>query len=179
MLKDYRAAWEAKAPIISVENINDLVSAMKTLHDKGVYTSTYTLNSHGGSGCFSIGSEKVDRNTDFRKLRDGFMATTVFIGACNSADGESGSALIEHMAAQTQSTVIGACQKIPAGYKYDGSDRLAFHYDLTSRYPELNIDRYKISGNGAGVQLIDCVTIDKNKGLKYRIVNGIASNFSR
>ncbi|MDE5608180.1 MAG: hypothetical protein K2I64_04515, partial [Muribaculaceae bacterium] len=160
---DYKAAKKAGLPIMLVDNKADFKAAMKALDDMKSSTEEYTINSHGSSGYFYIGSDKIDAGSDTSSLKDGLSGKTVFIGACNSAVDLNGNALLETFSEDTGSNVIGSCHKIKAGYSYDGSDGL----NRPSADGSDKGNGYKMSVSGADAVSIWNVTIDKSQGTKW------------
>ena len=168
LTKDYIAAKSAGLPVILVDNIPDFANAMKDLDAMHTYTDSYTLNSHGYPGGFYIGSDLVNSNTDLSALRDGLVATMVFIGACNTGAGKEGSNLLKSFSKTVDCTVIGSCHKISGGYKYDGSDGLSEKPSLLKYIFGINDGNdYKISGSGSTPAIIYNVSIHKTAGIKW------------
>ena len=165
---DYEAAKSAGMPLMRVDNVDDLASAMSELNNMISYTDTYTLNSHGDAGewpslaHFSIGNEVVNINSDFSSLKNGLQGHNVFIGACNvGASWGNGYELVEKIAEQTRSRVIAPSHKLWAGYKYDGTLGLNFE-----EFGTINND-FMMSQWGQSVQFIKDVSIDKNYGISW------------
>jgi len=155
--KNYNAALKAGMPMMIVDDINDFAASMEKLANAGSSTQSYELNSHGTSGVFRIGDTWIDRDTDFKGLKEGLSGKTVFIAACNAANGKRGKELLQNFAEQTSSTVIGSEYVIGSGYnKYRGS------HVLSARSNEY----YKSSPDRELSKVYD-VTIHRRRGIRY------------
>lgn len=158
---DYQAAHDAAVPIITVENIADLVDALSALQQKRIPFECLVANSHGNYNGFRIGSEKVDATSDLSDLKDFLKGKTIFIGACNVGQNEI---LVNQIAEDTRSTVIAPLHKIPVGYRYDGSNGLNI---LGETYiPYYSPAKYYRS-NGNTSNCVTNVTIHKNTGINW------------
>ena len=165
---DYQAAQKAGMPIMLVDNISDFAAALNKLEDMNSYADSYTLNSHGNRGTFSIGSDNINSDTDVSSLKNGLIATTIFIGACQSGVGQEGSDLLQHFSRATESTVIGSCHNLRAGYSYDGSDKLSKDPSSFKYVFGINDGNdYKVSGCGSQPMRIYNVSIHKTEGIKW------------
>jgi hypothetical protein len=174
MQKDYKAAVKSGVGILIVENVKDLANGLKGLQDQGVDPSVYTLNSHGNSGYFTIGTDQITAETitttnKLTSLKDGFDGKTVFIGACNVTRGASqrGKSLIENISNQTNSTIISSDHYINAGYKYNGGKGL--NGDVGKRgwfgntfLGENHQNSYHIAKPGESAKQMYNFTINKN-----------------
>lgn len=82
----------------------------------------------------------------------------VFIGACNVGQNEL---LVQQIAEDTGSIVIAAQHKIPAGYKYDGSNSLNYGPLMdpkSSKYTK---------SDGMKTSTVTNLTIDKDFGISW------------
>jgi len=153
-------------PVIHVEDFADAMSALDALNSN---TQIYTLNSHGYAGSFNIGSDEINANTDFSKLRQGLDNKMVFIGACNVGDLAKGSELLEKMSSQTASTVIAPSHRVASGYKYDGTSLNRSIRIPLSSLP--NDNEFLLSKKGTSVEVIKNVHIS-NLGIGWDVSSG-------
>ena len=166
--KDYESAHNASVPIITVENIADFGAALSDLKQKGIPFETIAINSHGSFEGFKIGSEEVNMMTDLNGLSEGLKDKNLFIGACNVGKNEI---LVDQIAEDTQSTLIAPQHKLPAGYRYDGSNYLNSIGE--SYIPTYSPAQYYVS-DGNTSRTVTNVSIDKNNGIKW---DGFFSSF--
>lgn len=166
---DYQIAKEMGMPIFVVDNICDFKDALDDLALKGSTFQTIALNSHGSYGKFNIGDDTIDMTTDLSSLREKLEGRTVFVGACNVGD-SYGCFMIEGLAEQTSSTVVAACHKISAGYRYDGGDGLNYY---EGEFPYIMLpsvlkgNKYILSESGSESKSVRNVTIDKRAGISW------------
>jgi len=159
---DYESAHNASVPIITVEDIEDLGAALSDLKLKGIPFETIAINSHGSFEGFKIGSEEVNMMTDLSGLSEGLKEKNLFIGACKVGLNKI---LVDQIADDTQSTVIAPQHRLPAGYRYDGSNSLNI---LGKSYiPTYSPAKYYVSSKGDASKTVTNVSIDKNKGIKW------------
>lgn len=169
MRKDHDAAIAAGIPVMVVDNVEDFADAMSALDALNSTTQIYTLNSHGYAGSFNIGSDEINANTDFSKLRQGLDNKMVFIGACNVGDLAKGSELLEKMSSQTASTVIAPSHRVASGYKYDGTSLNRSISIPLSSLP--NDNEFLLSKKGTSVEVIKNVHIS-NLGIGWDVSSG-------
>ena len=166
---DYQIAKEMGMPIFVVDNIGDFKDALDDLALKGSTFQTIALNSHGSYGKFNIGDDTIDMTTDLSSLREKLEGRTVFVGACNVGD-SYGCFMVEGLAEQTSSTVVAACHKISAGYRYDGGDGLNYY---EGEFPYIMLpsvlkgNKYILSESGSESKSVRNVTIDKRAGISW------------
>ena len=166
---DYQSAHDASVPIITVDNIADFSAALSDLNSKGIPFESITINSHGSFEGFKIGSDEVNMVSDLSGLKEFLKDKQLFVGACNVGKNEI---LVNQIAEDTQSTVIAAQHKLPAGYEYDGSNYLNIIGE--SYIPTYSPAQYFVS-NGESSKIVTNVTIDKNRGIKW---DGLMSFFN-
>ena len=160
---DYNAAKKASMPILQVDNIKDLTNALSDFsNDKTTY-GCVTFNSHGSIKGFSIGSDKVDLNTDLSSLEDGLKGKDVVINACKVGINDG---LVGRIAEQTGATVYASKHKVFAGYTYNGEYKPHLNgkegVKWTKAYSELD------SGiNLTARETVMKLSIHKKHGVKY------------
>ena len=78
--------------------------------------------------------------------------------------------MVEGLAEQTSSTVVAACHKISAGYRYDGGDGLNYY---EGEFPYIMLpsvlkgNKYILSESGSESKSVRNVTIDKRAGISW------------
>lgn len=165
---DYEAAKESGIPIILTSGTDDLQNAFSFLSEGNYQFDVVAINSHGAPGVFYIGNDKINILSDMSQFKDYLKDRTVFIGACNVANGNGGT-FVSNFAAETSSNVIASNHKIPAGYAYDGSDKLNFPQSKLSPLNKYdgNNNVYTMSSRGNWPILIKDVRIDKYNGIGW------------
>ena len=148
------SARDAGMPMMFVDDVADFAKGMEEMKTN---TDIYSLHSHGGNGEFKIGSDKIDKNTNFSDLKPGLNGKTVFINACNITWGKDGKEFIQKFSKETNSTVIGANRELNACYWFNGG---------TVKSPEAGL-LFHMSKGGEAAKEISDVRIHKNKGIRW------------
>ena len=161
--KDYDAAYNAGVPIICVDNVEDLKSGLEMLNNLNISSETFTINSHGESGSFSIGDDRIFCTSDLSSLNTYFYGKTVFIGACNVGVGQLGALITKNLSSMFDASVITSQHPVSAGYDYRGGSGL-------SKSSYLDNNKFLISSSGGNAIKISDVAVHKNYGIKWNVV---------
>ncbi len=161
--KDYDAAYNAGVPIICVDNVEDLKSGLEMLNNLNISSETFTINSHGESGSFSIGDDRIFCTSDLSSLNTYFSGKTVFIGACNVGVGQLGALITKNLSSMFDASVITSQHLVSAGYDYRGGSSL-------SKSSYLDNNKFLISSSGGNAIKISDVAVHKNYGIKWNVV---------
>lgn len=110
-------------PIMQVDNVAQFAEGLNMLKNDKVNVTTFSINQHSNWGWTRIGSQAVDRDTDFSSLKEGLSGKNVFLYTClvTKDNNQKGKDLIQNFAKQTNSIVISSDHEIYEGYNYDGT----------------------------------------------------------